>query len=122
MLPARFYAKIRKTAGGCHVWRAATNEKGYPRYWHAGKPRKAHIVAWTDANGPIPAGLTLHHTCTNTRCVNPAHLELSTRADNTAEGNRRRALASIRCVGAKPNNEGDESANNGDGPAPTHRA
>jgi hypothetical protein len=35
----------------------------------------AHRVVWELIVGPIPEGLVLDHRCSNTRCVNPGHME-----------------------------------------------
>ena len=42
----------------------------------------AHRYAWTRSHGDIPDGLTVDHICENTRCVNVAHLQLLTQAEN----------------------------------------
>ena len=47
---------------------------GYGRMTVDGGYVYAHRVAYELANGQIPAGHDLHHTCGNKACVNPAHL------------------------------------------------
>jgi hypothetical protein len=46
----------------------------------------SHRVYWERENGPIPEGLQIDHLCRNPGCVNPAHLELVTNAENTQRG------------------------------------
>jgi hypothetical protein len=43
----------------------------------------AHRVAYEALVGPIPDGMTIDHLCRNKRCLNPAHMELVTRGENT---------------------------------------
>jgi hypothetical protein len=77
---------------------AASSDQRYPRVHRWGRTRYSHRVAYESAKGRIPPGLTVDHLCFNKRCINPAHLEAVTRAENThraqvrigrlADGNR----------------------------------
>lgn len=61
------------------------------------KQMRAHRLSWEIANGcRVPDGMVVMHICDNPPCVNPAHLELGTYAENTedmvAKGRHPRAV------------------------------
>lgn len=86
-LPANFTAKTART--DCIVWVGACNSKGYGCFGVDGVSQLAHRVAWEDANGPIPEGLTIDHLCRVHNCVRVDHMELV----SIAENNRRKRIA-----------------------------
>lgn len=66
----------------CILWSGATQRNGYGRRKVNGKTVLVHRHAYEVANGPIPAGLVVDHLCHVRPCINPDHLQLTTREDN----------------------------------------
>ncbi len=83
----RFWAKVDRSGGpeACWPWTGALNPDGYGNVGSVSRYWKAHRRAWTLANGPIPAGKHVLHSCDNPPCCNPDHLWLGTHADNMAD-------------------------------------
>ena len=100
---ALFWAKVDRSNGeaGCWNWTGSGTKNGYGQFakWH-GKSAVAHRVAYELLVGEIPAGLTLDHLCRNTRCCNPAHLEVVTIRENVLRGDTipARNIAKTHCM------------------------
>lgn len=93
-LPANMQNKIA-VDGDCWVWVGSRNPKGYGSMSNGqGSSMLAHRKAYEAAKGTIPSGLTIDHTCENSSCVNPAHLEAVTNAENM----RRRYASMTHCA------------------------
>jgi hypothetical protein len=67
---------------GCWRWMASLTGHGYGQINVNGRPRRAHVVAYTLLVGPIPAGMELDHLCRRRWCCNPLHVEPVTRRTN----------------------------------------
>ena len=80
--PEESFAARTKRDGDCLVWTATKDPKGYGRMWLDGKLVGAHRYAWERANGPIPEGMQVDHTCYNRACANLDHLRLATNQEN----------------------------------------
>ena len=68
--------------GPCWLWTGTISRNGYGRTLRT----TAHRVAYELFVGPIPPGLDVDHLCRVRACVNPAHLEPVTRAENLWRG------------------------------------
>jgi hypothetical protein len=87
----RFFAKVSPpNQDGCMLWTSSTSKDGYGRFLLFKKVRKAHRVAYELLVGPIEEGMEIDHVrergCRSRACVNPDHLEPTTRAVNNTRG------------------------------------
>lgn len=113
-LIARFEASYEPLPwSGCWIWDGQIAKNGYgriqARYGRGGQDY-AHRVSYRLFVGEIPEGLELDHKCRVRCCVNPAHLEPVTSAENTRRGlggklAAERHAARTHCANGHPRNE-----------------
>lgn len=74
----------------CWLWTAGADRKGYGKVGVNRKTHLAHRQAYEAIHGAGTAeGMVVRHRCDNPPCVNPAHLEVGTHADNIRDRDER---------------------------------
>lgn len=63
----------------CWIWTGRINNQGYGQCGN----KLAHRMAFTIIVGRISDGMTLDHLCQRTACINPNHLEMVSRGENS---------------------------------------
>ena len=85
----RLFDKVSIHSGEeCWLFNGALTTNGYGQLWDVSvrRARPAHRISYELLVGEIPAGFDLDHLCRVRHCVNPSHLEVCTRKENTRRG------------------------------------
>lgn len=82
-IECRFWSKVYRPEGdGCWLWTGGLKEFGHGAFKANGRCVGAHQFSWVLANGPVPCGKLLRHTCDVPACVRPTHIVLGTHQNN----------------------------------------
>lgn len=95
----------------CWIWQGCTRANGYGSVSYLGKVDRAHRAYYRHFVGEIPPGMTIDHLCMVRNCVNPEHLEVVTRQENSrrqflaGRGGGARLAARTHCSNGHPFDE-----------------
>ncbi len=79
-----FFSRVNKSGpNGCWLWTGPKNKDGYGNHSENHKVVKAHRWSYEYHKTPIPEGMQIDHICRNRACVNPDHMEVVTKKENT---------------------------------------
>lgn len=83
---ARFWSRIEvRRRNHCWPWRYGARN-GYGEFLFLNHAREdAHRTAYRIVHGQIGEGMVVRHSCDNSLCCNPWHLEQGTHADNVRD-------------------------------------
>ncbi len=92
----KFFSNVLKTDDRW-IWQGSVNDSGYGLTCVFNKSIRAHRLSYLFQNGELPDDLCVLHKCDNPPCVNPAHLRLGTKKENTRDmvSKRRNAMCSV---------------------------
>ena len=83
----RFWMNVEKTPT-CWVWTGAATSRNYGALRVSGRQTRVHRYSYELHVGPIPDDKFIDHICHNTLCVNPAHLRIASRKQNSENHGR----------------------------------
>lgn len=91
IIPAgqRFESKISKSESGCWIWKGSYLKTGYGVFHIVNGSEKKHVRAnrysWMHFRREDPKEALVLHKCDNKACVNPEHLYLGDKRQNTKD-------------------------------------
>jgi hypothetical protein len=88
-----FWQRVDKTAD-CWLWSGSYYLSHGKQRYGTFRGKRVHRIAYELLVGPIPPRLVIDHTCRNTLCVRPDHLEPVTNKINILRGNSFSAINS----------------------------
>jgi hypothetical protein len=87
----RFLNKVYKT-DSCWLWTGAKSNTGYGHMTISKKTVKVHRLSYEIFKGEIPDRMIILHSCDTPLCVNPEHLSIGTKKENSTDAVKKKRL------------------------------
>lgn len=78
--------KVSRDESGCWNWTGTVKPNGYGCAGYNKIRYHAHRLSYAVFVDAIPDDMTIDHLCKNRKCLNPAHMEVVTQAENALRG------------------------------------
>ncbi len=102
---SKFLKKTVQKPNGCLEWTGCFYKSGYPQFWFEGKKQRGNRVIYKLLHGEIDKTKVVRHSCDNTKCINPDHLQIGTQKENMMDAKSRKRFAAQKKTHCKHGHE-----------------
>lgn len=92
-LTTRIAKFSRRLSNGCLEWTGGLSSSGYAVMQVDYRSRRVTHLVWEAANGAVPGGMYMCHSCDNPKCIELTHLFAGTPVENMRDASKKGRVA-----------------------------